>query len=154
MTTTAARGGRAAARDTSRQHAELTDALVDLEAALASPSYRRRPWWRRRVGRELETLIEALVAHRQSAEAPGGLYDELEARLGKTPMLRRGLQDHNRMEEAARNLIPTIRRRALGSDEEQARREAELLTRAVRRHQALEAELLLEAFNRDIGVGD
>jgi hypothetical protein len=130
--------GRNAARDTSREHADLTDALIGLEAALASPSYRRRSWWRGRVARELEILIEALASHRESSERPGGLYDEFQQHLGRTPALRRGLQEHAQIEEA----------------EEQPRREAELLTRAIRRHQAREAELLLEAFSRDIGVGD
>jgi hypothetical protein len=48
----------------------------------------------------------------------------------------------------------TLRKRPPPGSEEQPRREAELLTRAIRRHQAREAELLLEAFSRDIGVGD
>ena len=149
-----ARIGDAAASATSREHADLTAALINLEASLASPSYKRRTWWRMRVRRDQEALIHSLRTHRLSAASSGGLYDELVLRLGKSREIRRARQDHEYMEKEARALHESLGRKPQAGNEDLPRRDAEVLTRVIRRHEALEAELLLEAFNRDIGVGD
>jgi hypothetical protein len=154
MSTTTDRLDDATASETSREHADITAALIGLEASLASPSYKRRTWWRRRVRRDLEALIGALRAHRLSTEGRGGLYDELVLRLGKSVDVRRGLHDHEYMQKSADALHELLGRKPPTGNEDLPRKDAEILTRTIRRHQALEAELLLEALNRDIGVGD
>jgi hypothetical protein len=146
--------GDAAARATSREHGDITAALISFEASLASPSYKRRTWWRLRVRRDLEALIDALRAHRCSAEGSGGLLQELVLRLGNSAEIRRAREGHDYMEKAAEALHALLGRRPQAGNEDLPRKEAEILTRAIRRHEALEAELLLEVFNRDIGVGD
>jgi hypothetical protein len=151
---TAGLGGDATARATSQEHGDITAALVSFEASLASPSYKRRTWWRMRVRRDLDALIDALRAHRRSAEGVGGLLHELVLRLGNSAQIRRASDGHDYIEKAADALHDLLGRKPHAGNEDLPRKDAEVLTRAIRRHEALEAELLLEAFNRDIGVGD
>ena len=144
-----------ATANTASEHDDVLTAVIGLERALASPTYERRAAWRRRVRRDLVELGKAVRAHRASAEGRGGLCETLELQLGRTRHVRRIEHDHEHIEQSIGDLQWLLREgMKSGGTEEAIRRKAESLTVTIRRHHALEAEVLLEAFERDIGVGD
>lgn len=149
MTSTDA--ARRVADGTGGEHDAILRALHVLEAALASPATGREEMWANRVARDLEPVVRAVVDHCRSAEAPDGLIRELEVALGRNAILTRVSDEHTRLAQEAEQFLA-----ALGEERDVAaiRSRAAALAADLRAHQAHEADLILEAFDRDIGVGD
>ena len=134
-------------------HEEIIRAVHKFEAALASPAPRREPAWKHRAGAALVGVLDSLNVHRESAENEGGVIAEAEALLGRPPALAAARSQHVRLLKDAGKLLADLEKRR---DDprlscEAVRERAWDLTLALRNHQALEADLILEAFDLDIG---
>lgn len=128
-------------------------ALHMLEKALASPVPGREPAWKRRAGAVLVVVVDSLNVHCESAEKPGGVLAKAEVALGRPPALREAHSQHEQMLGDARELLTALEERADDAKLtcREVRQRSWRLASALRRHQALEADLIMEAFERDIG---
>jgi CRP-like cAMP-binding protein len=123
-----------------------------VERALASPLPGRIGAWKKRVRSDLVGAVTELEKHRESAEKPGGVLAELEILLGRPAELRRITDEHALLMERAGELTKALDNPSTSGDV--IRTMAAKLTELIRAHQAREADLILAAFQRDIGVGD
>jgi len=142
-----------AAAKAARDHAAIVTAVHRLETALASPAPGRERAWKHRAGAALVDVINSLNVHRESAENEGGVIAEAEALLGRPPALAAARGQHVQLLKDAGELLADLEERR---DDprlscEAVRQRAWDLTLALRNHQALEADLILEAFDLDIG---
>jgi hypothetical protein len=152
--------------------------LRRLERALAAPVAGRERPWAVRLGSAVGELARALDAHTRDADAPDGVFTEVDltrpSLVRQVGHLRREHTDllaaASRLQEDARNAaeaftfpaspgapapLPPVPSCAGGvPDFGRLRQEAEWLLRAVRRHQEVETCLVLESVTTDIGVGD
>jgi len=142
----------AAARVAS-DHEEILSAVHRLEAALASPAPGRETAWKHRAGAALVGVLDSVNVHRVSAESGGGVIAEAEALLGRPPALAAARSQHVRLLKDAGALLADLeaRREDLKLTCKAVRERAGRLASALRNHQALEADLILEAFDLDIG---
>jgi hypothetical protein len=138
--------------DIRRQHVDILEAVQELEAALASPAVGRFPEWNRRLVQELVPVAEAVTEHCLAAESEDGLVRELERELGGRPWIMRLVsEEHQTLVTEIGRFLASLES---AEDRELIRAEAARIIRALRLHQAHEADLIYEAFCRDIGVGD
>jgi len=142
-----------AAAKAARDHEAIVSAMHRLEAALASPAPGREPAWKHRAGAALVGVLDSLNVHRESAENEGGVIAEAEALLGRPPALAAARSQHVLLLKDAGDLLADLEARR--DDPEltcaAVRERAWGLVSALRNHQALEADLILEAFDLDIG---
>jgi hypothetical protein len=144
-----------AATKHAREYETIIGALHPLEKALASPAPRREEEWKR-THAALAVFIDRLQAHCRAAESDGGVLTEAEVHLGRTRAVSRAHLQHERMLRDARELLADLRKRAdhPSLTPAEVRRRAARLATALRAHQALEADIIIEAFERDIGGED
>lgn len=132
---------------------EILGAVHRLEAALASPTPGRETAWKHRAGAALVGVLDSLNVHRESSENKGGVIAEAEALLGRPPALAETRRQHVRLSKEGGELLADLEERRddpkLKCDA--VRQRAWRLASALRNHQALEADLILEAFDLDIG---
>lgn len=139
------------------EHDALFDAIRCLEAALASAAPGREPEWNQRVLEKLRIVVDLLDEHARSAEAADGVLamigDAQPRPLHRVERLRR---EHIDLLERARALRRQIEHH--GPDElpnfRDTRRRTAWLLNALRHHRAAATDLIFEAFDTDIGVGD
>ena len=147
---------QAVSRRTSREHEMMVRAVQALEGALASPAPRRERAWKQRIRRELATVVGSLQEHCESAESPEGILTEVELRIGRASEVSQARREHDKLLRDAMSLLSALdefqRDQELSYPE--VRRRALQLTARLRSHQAREADLLMFAFQQDIGVGD
>jgi hypothetical protein len=136
---------------TTVEHDAILRAIQVLEAATASPSLGREAAWGQRVTTDLAPVVEEVIAHCQSAEGPHGLVRELELVLGRPRLLRVTSAEHDRLAGEASEFLEWL---SSDPDVDSVRTRAARFTADLRTHQAHEADLIYEAFFRDIGVGD
>jgi hypothetical protein len=136
-----------------REHDAIVSALHVLEKALASPAPSRETVWNRRAGAALVVVVDSLNVHRESAESEGGLLSEAEVVLGQPPELAAARSQHVRLVKDANELLASLEERPNDptATYRGVRQRAWRLASALRSHQALEADLIMEAFGRDIG---
>lgn len=144
------------AEATSREHQTLVQALRALEDALASPATGREVVWKRRVSRNLAVVVGSLQDHCESAEGPGGLIVQVQRSIGRPHELSEAMREHQILARDAVDFLAALADHV--EDERPAvadvRQRAAGLSNALRQHQAREADLLMQAMQRDIGVGD
>ena len=147
-----ARVQEAAAR-VARDHEEILSAVHRLEAAMASPAPGRETAWKHRAGAALVGVLDSVNVHRMSAENEGGVIAEAEAVLGRPPALSAARSQHVALLKDAGELLADLeaRREDPKLTCKAVRRRAWRLASALGNHQALEADLILEAFDLDIG---
>jgi len=102
----------------------------------------------------LAPLIACLAEHADSAESPGGLLVEVEVALGRSYEVSTARRLHRSAARQAKELSETLGDALRDFDEEGIAKLGRRLTSAIRRHHELEADLILMAFDQDIGVGD
>jgi hypothetical protein len=141
----------AIAAKTAREHAQLVTAVHLLENALASPAADREVAWKRNAAPALSQVIEALKTHRESAESQGGVIAEAEAVLGRPPEIRAALNQHKRLTKEASEILAALDEGDLERTVQEIRRRGWRLASSLHDHRAIEADLMMEAFQRDVG---
>lgn len=142
-----------AAAKAASDHEEILGAVHRLEAALASPATGRETAWKHRAGAALVGVLDSVNVHRETSENKGGVIAEAEALLGRPPTLAEARRQHVRLLKEGGELLADLEERR---DDPKftckaVRQRAGRLASALRNHQALEADLILEAFDLDIG---
>ena len=138
-------------------HEPLLDAMHGLEAALASPAPGREAWWRDRVAAELATFRNVLATHVASTESRKGMFVDVES---IEPALHHRIErlryEHADLLRQAESLETHLAPSAPGHpfNFHDVRQRAGWLLTALRHHQALEADLVFELYDSDVGVGD
>jgi hypothetical protein len=148
---------KAVADSTASEHAAIVAIQQKFEAALASPAPGREREWAARVATELRQLYDLMRAHCQSAEAPSGLLKSIEETTLIVNERLVGVREHHqKILDECQALLPEVERCASGEAVSYAalRRRAASLTIEMRHHLALEADLVFEAFESEIGVID
>lgn len=139
-----------------REYEVMVRAVEALERALAAPAPGREPAWKQGVRRGLATVVGLMQEHCGWAEGASGLLTEVELRLGRASEVSEARREHERLRHDATGLLAALdayqEEPSLSSDE--VRRRAGEITAALRRHQAREVDLLMLAFQRDIGTVD
>lgn len=150
--------GRATAADESRSdRVRVLLAVHRLEAALGAAAPGREEPWIDRVVESLRLLKSALAEAPGKSERRDGLWLDIERTCPRLMSRLEGLQQE--YDEIRRQIDATLER-LLGrgknerTDFSDIRQRVAWLVTAIRHHQAREADLIFEAFNLDIGVGD
>jgi len=142
---------------TAGEHDALLAVIHRLERALAAAAPGRESSWARPVGAELLDVRAELERHRRSTESHDGLFNEIQRtapwmayRVGK---LRAG---HAAALDEVDRLLTGLERLEQGTDAtfDTIRRRTATLLMGLRAHQAEEADLIFETFERDIGTVD
>lgn len=134
---------------------ELYEAILAVERALTAPAAGRTQSWSSRLRRALGDLHTALENHIEVAEESGGLFEEI---MRREPRLANAIE-RLRSDHAA--LMETLAKanQRLGSIHEAASVEemrdvALVLLHGIFAHRHRGAELVYEAYNVDVSVGD
>ena len=140
-----------------RRRADLYQAILGLERAAARPAVAREEQWVMGVIEALEELEGEILDHIEITERHDGLYAEI---VDAAPRLSRKVQllrdEHPEMQEATSSLrarLTTARVSDAGSVDE-ARDEIQHVLGRLVKHQQLGADLVWEAYSRDIGGVD
>jgi hypothetical protein len=132
------------------------EALRSLEEALAAPTPGRENQWLALVVRALDELTDALDAQAGGDAEHTSLLSEIgvdEPRL--QPRIRRLRQEHDDLRAAALSMRQQIAPEGgVATDTAHIRDRLASIARAVRQHRAREADLIYEAVNINLGVGD
>jgi hemerythrin HHE cation binding domain-containing protein len=136
----------------------LLDAILELEQALASPATERAPAWASEVGDALGNLRDVFEHHVEDTEREGGFFEEL---LDDEPRLTRAVErmraDHVTIATTSDELAERLRAATggdAGADVEPLRAGLLDLIRALLVHRHRGSELVYEAYNVDLSVGD
>jgi hypothetical protein len=139
-----------------REYSSIISALHALEKHLASSALRGEGAWKKRAHAALAVVMARLKEHCGAAESDGGILANAEITIGRNRAVSRAFVQHKRMLEEARSLLADLKCRA--SDPwltpREVRRRAAHLANVLRAHQALEADIIIETCERDIGGGD
>lgn len=137
--------------------ARMVRAIQNLEQALASASFDREDAWGQQITESLTALQMALRETRETADAKGGLFEELVQNFphlqGRAKRLRKNYEALQELVESARSTIGE-KSASTSDDVDRVREELARLLAKIRHTQAAETELLFEAYHVDIGVGD
>lgn len=145
------------AADTSRANRDTSlDTLRSLEDALAAPTPGREDRWLALVVRSLDHLIAALGTQAGADAENASILSEIavdEPRL--RPRVERLRQEHEDLRAAANSIRQQIAPASgLDVDTADIRDRLASIARRVRQHRAREADLIYEAVNINLGVGD
>ena len=136
---------------TSAEHHAISGCLAGLEASLASPG---TPAWRRAVESELAPLIACLAGHAESAESQTGLLAEIEITLGRSHEVTTSRRLHASAWRQASELSDILADAGNVVADNDVVMHGRRLASAIQRHHELEADLILMAFDQDIGTVD
>ncbi len=137
----------------------LFDSILDLEAALAAPASDRVAAWAADVAASLDRLRAVFEHHVVDTESDGGFFEEI---LADEPRLARAVErmraDHVTITTTSDELTERLRtlRNDGGRDTDVEGLRAGLLDliRALLVHRHRGSELVYEAYNVDLSVGD
>jgi hypothetical protein len=104
--------------------------------------------------RELEPLLGSLADHVSSAESPDGLLTRVEVAIGRNHDVSAARRLHRTATQQAAILSRTLGDAGVDHTDEEIQSIASRLGSAIRRHHEIEADLLLDAFEHEVGVGD
>jgi hypothetical protein len=144
-------------KNTSYEHGAIMAAKQRLEEALSSQAKGCEKEWASWVAKELRNLRESLRLHSESVEEPGGLLSELH---NKIAVVNKRLTDtcnyHPKLLRECDELLETVELLERGEAISvcNIRRKAAVLIDDILHHQAYEADLIFEVFDRDIGSID
>ncbi len=131
------------------------DALHDLENALSAPAPGRHRAWLDDVGTSIDHLLDALTAQAFTDADSASLLSDIAAdqpRLaGRIEQLR---DDHREIVAELRTIRDLIDADPDATDAAALRDRLADTARRFRRHRTQEADLVYEAVNVDLGVGD
>ena len=140
--------------EAAHRRADMYQAILALEQAAARPAAAREERWVTGVIEALAQLEREIIEHIENTEGPDGLFDEI---IGIAPRLSHNVQslrdEHPQMLEAASILKarlttePVRDARSVDATRDEIQR---LLGRLVK-HRQRGADLVWEAYTRDIG---
>jgi hypothetical protein len=133
----------------------LLDSIMDLEQSLAAPSTARVRAWAADVAASLDRLRAVFDSHVTDTEKSGGLFEELtveEPRLARA--IDRMRADHVTIATTAEELSERLGAADDGADADAMRAAVLDLIRALLVHRHRGAELVYDAYNVDLSVGD
>lgn len=135
----------------------LLAAIERLEKLLNTGFPGREAEWFKQAALELDKVGACLTVHRAAAEAPNGMYANVDmTRPSLVRIVGKLKADHQEFSDLIEQL--TQRVSTLGSDIAlaylQAREKCESLLIALRRHQTDEADIVLDTYNMDFGAGE
>lgn len=145
-------GAATVARGTAEEHQLINDAQQRLEVALVRAGSGRQRNWSSRLALESRRLLELLQSHVESAEGPEGLLTEIEKRmLAINDQVVSVLKEHRRLVDQCSALVSKATRCSEGRKDSlpDLRKSAASLMTEIRRHLALEADLMTEVFSCD-----
>jgi hypothetical protein len=133
------------------------DALHVLEAALAEPASNRQQSWIEVVRGALETLLDALDAQAAGDNEQASLLSEIardEPRL--IPRIDRLRRQHQALRESAQASLDELATQVDDDhiDTADIRDRVAEMARRLRLHRAQESDLIYEAVNINLGIGD
>ena len=138
--------------------AHLHEYMHLLEAAIAKPAPGRNDAWVKHVHSTLVDLGAAFERHIAITEGPDGLFDEI---TKAAPRLAGGVgklaDEHKAIREAIAVALDAIRHRseaAPDSPETEGREAVIEVINQLMRHRQRGADLIYEAYQVDVGVGD
>jgi hypothetical protein len=131
----------------------MEQVLQSLEAALTSAAPKRERVWKQAARRGLATMVGLLQEHSTWSERSNGFLAEIEAGIGRNRELSRVRREHDRLQHEAVAVLAAVDAyedpRTLPYHD--VRKRALQLAADIRLHQAREADLLMLAFQLDIG---
>jgi len=142
---------------TSNEHAAILAAQHKLESAVALAAIGREREWAGNVLKELRRLRELLSLHCRSVEKPDGLLSEIQnAMLSVNERLTQAREYHPKLLKDCDDLLALveIHKEADSVSIKEIRKMTALVMMDLRHHQACEADLIFEAFERDVGLFD
>lgn len=139
-------------RGTVEEHQLISDAQHRLELALIRAGMGRPHNWSTRLAKESRRLLELLQSHVDSAEGPEGLLTEIEKRmLAINDQVVSVLKDHRRLVNDCSALVSKVGHCGDGRADSlvDLRKSAASLMMEIRKHLALEADLIVEVLAQD-----
>jgi hypothetical protein len=133
----------------------LMDAILDLEQSLAAPATERTRAWAHDVATSLDQLRSVFEHHVTDTERAGGFFDEI---VDDEPRLARAVErmraDHVTISTTADELVERLHAARDDADVDALRAAVLDLIRALLVHRHRGSELVYEAYNVDLSVGD
>ena len=146
--------------DNRTQHVRLVFAIQRIEASLGHAAPGRESQWQEEVSKALDLLIAAMKESRDCVCRDDGLIEEIKI---EKPFLMKRIKnlraEFDGLFNQAAALQDQIKDACNDQDTQQIsfvdlRQRIGWLLSGLRHHQAKEADLIFEAFNVDVGVGD
>ena len=143
--------------DNRTQHVRLTFAMRRLEGCLGQAAPGREPDWIKEVSLALDLLLAAMSESQELVCRDGSLIDEIKY---TTPRLLKRIEnlrnEFDGLVAQARSLQEQLAHAGNRSNMSFAdlRQRVDRLLSAMKHHQAKEVDLIYEAINVDIGIGD
>lgn len=140
--------------EAAHRRADIYQAILALERAAARPAAAREEQWVTGVIEALAQLEREIVEHIESTERPDGLFAEI---IGIAPRLSHAVQllrdEHPRMLEAASTLKARLTTEPVRDSRsvDETRDEIQRVLGRLVKHRQHGADLVWEAYNRDIG---
>jgi len=133
----------------------LLDVILDLEQSLAAPATERARAWAANVAGSLDALRNVFQHHVEDTEREGGFFEEI---LEEEPRLTRAVErmraDHVTIATSADELAERLHAVTDATDVEPLRSGLLDLIRSLLVHRHRGSELVYEAYNVDLSVGD
>lgn len=139
------------------RRADLYQAILALEQAAARPAAAREERWLAGVVEALGRLEQEIADHIEITERPQGLYDEI---IDIAPRLTHNVQrlrdEHPQMLDAASTLRTRLTTEPVGDAQsiDETRDEIQRVLGRLVKHRQRGADLVWEAYSRDIGGAD
>ena len=143
--------------DNRTQHVRLVFAMHRLEACLGQAAPGRESDWQNQVNNSLDLLIVAMNESRDCVCRDDGLIEEIKI---EKPFLVRRIKNLRAEFDGLFNQAKALQDQIKDAAETQQigfadlRQRMDWLLSGLKHHQAKESDLVYEAFNIDIGVGD
>ncbi len=137
-----------------RNRDALVEAMHRLDLAWMAPQCGRPGPWRQLLSQRLQEVCRLLEEHARQLESPQGLMSQIAQQeprlLDRIEQLRR---EHRELVASARELQQLVDKEP-AEDPLQLRQQVERFLKALREHNARENDLIYEALETDVGVGD
>jgi hypothetical protein len=138
-----------------QRRAELRESLDALEQALASPAVGRPLIWGERVRTVLVEVADDVREHVEGTERPDGLHQAILAGdLRLANAVDALTQEHTQLTAELIELIAMTEPPVTAEDVPEVRERATRMLGHLIRHRQRGADLIFEAYDTDIGVGD
>jgi hypothetical protein len=143
--------------DNRTQHVRLIFAIHRLEACLGQAAPGREDIWHDEVNRALDLLIAAMIESRECVCRGNGLIEEIKI---EKPFLISRISNLRAEFDGLLNQAKAFQDQIKDSDQNQQigfadmRQRMDWLLSGLKLHQAKESDLIYEAMNVDIGIGD